>query len=185
LGTTLAENAASIERSRRLGKRFSQGPAVGFYASGDDRKMTEKRDFRSRAGETRCGPKRGQRRENRRVRTPGVADSQNHVSALARTLRIENRAAAIPKAVNSRDGATLGGPSMERRLEFDAVKLGEYMLKLILAATGLALMLAPVPALAQKQSCDAYCAKRCAGAPSKIHCTQKCVQKCILARSKK
>jgi hypothetical protein len=41
------ETGASIGPSRTREKFFSQGAGVGFYASGHDRKMTGKSDFRT------------------------------------------------------------------------------------------------------------------------------------------
>ena len=51
---------------------------------------------------------------------------------------------------------------------------------------GIALAAAPAPAVAQKQSCDAYCAaKVCATANSKNYCMTQCVPKCNQMRSSK
>jgi hypothetical protein len=47
LGTTDRENAASIGPSRTGEKYFSRAWPLGFYASGHDKKMTGKRDFRA------------------------------------------------------------------------------------------------------------------------------------------
>jgi hypothetical protein len=60
------------------------------------------------------------------------------------------------------------------------------MFRFILLAIGfgLALATAPAPAVAQKQSCDAYCAaKVCATAGSKNYCMTQCVSKCNQLRS--
>ena len=46
MGKLDRKNGVSIEPSRTCEKRFSQAAALGFYACGHDRKMTEKWDFR-------------------------------------------------------------------------------------------------------------------------------------------
>lgn len=59
--------------------------------------------------------------------------------------------------------------------------------RLVLATIGfMILAAASAPAVAQKQSCDAYCAaKVCATANSKSYCMSQCVPKCNQARSSK
>ena len=61
------------------------------------------------------------------------------------------------------------------------------MLTFILMAIGFGAALATAPAaVAQKQSCDAYCAtKVCATANSKNYCMMQCVPKCNQTRSSK
>jgi hypothetical protein len=62
------------------------------------------------------------------------------------------------------------------------------MSRFILAAIGFGILLtgAPGSAVAQKQSCDAYCAaKVCATANSKNYCMSQCIPKCNQVRSSK
>lgn len=42
-----------------------------------------------------------------------------------------------------------------------------------------------IPAFAQKESCQAYCVKRCEVASSKGWCQSQCVPACLEKRSKK
>jgi len=54
-----------------------------------------------------------------------------------------------------------------------------------LAFVALAPLVSSLPAYAQKESCEAYCAKACQVANSKGWCQSKCVPACFERRSKK
>jgi len=56
----------------------------------------------------------------------------------------------------------------------------------IVFALGFVAAIAPVPAFAQKQSCQEFCAKRCAeGATHRNFCMPNCTSKCNQKRSEK
>lgn len=60
------------------------------------------------------------------------------------------------------------------------------MSKLLLPIVALSFIAVASPAFAQaKQSCEAYCAKRCESAGSKAYCLSRCTPGCYNKREKK
>jgi hypothetical protein len=52
------------------------------------------------------------------------------------------------------------------------------MLKALVLTAFVAVMVAPMPAVAQQGSCNAYCTKRCTAEHNKGYCMSRCVPQC-------
>jgi hypothetical protein len=85
MGTKRRKTSASIERSGGREKPFYRFREVGFYACLDDGKMTQNAACWFSAAKFNAFGVRGKELEKPPDRRPGVGDSQNQLSTLART----------------------------------------------------------------------------------------------------
>ncbi len=119
-GTTDRKNLSSIGPSRTGEKYFSVGGTVGFYASGHDRKMTKKWDFRAGKRKSPAQEERGQSGENSFGSAPGVADSRIDLKMLRERHQGGKQKRTSPTPVNSaypaRTAMKKGGPRRARLL---------------------------------------------------------------------